>query len=49
MDDTKLGLIEAQFAELIWEREPLRSAGELVKHCQQEKRQMEAVIDQNRG
>lgn len=35
MDDTKLGLIETRFAELIWEREPLRS-GDLVKLCQQE-------------
>lgn len=35
MDDTKLGVIETRFAELIWEREPL-SSGELVKLCQQE-------------
>lgn len=35
MDDTKLGVIETRFAELIWEREPLGS-GELVKLCQEE-------------
>ena len=31
----KLGVVEAQFAELIWAREPLAS-GELVKLCEKE-------------
>lgn len=35
MDDTKLGAIEARFADLIWRNEPI-SSGELVKLCQQE-------------
>ena len=35
MDDTKLGAIEARFADLIWHNEPI-SSGELVKLCQQE-------------
>lgn len=35
MEDTKLGVIESRFAELIWEHEPLTS-GELVKLCQEE-------------
>ena len=35
MDDTRLGAIEARFADLIWQHEPVGS-GELVKLCQQE-------------
>ena len=35
MDDTKLGVIESRFADLIWVHEPLTS-GELVKLCQEE-------------
>lgn len=35
MDDMRLGVVEARFADLIWENEPLRS-GELVKLCEQE-------------
>ena len=35
MDDIKLGAIEARFADLIWQNEPI-SSGELVKLCQQE-------------
>ena len=35
MDNTKLGAIEARFADLIWGNEPI-SSGELVKLCQQE-------------
>ncbi len=35
MDDIKLGAIEARFADLIWQQEPVGS-GELVKLCQQE-------------
>ena len=35
MDDTRLGTIEARFADLIWQHEPVGS-GELVKLCQQE-------------
>lgn len=35
MDETKLGVIESRFADLIWAHEPLTS-GELVKLCQQE-------------
>ena len=35
MDDLKLGAIEARFADLIWQCEPI-SSGELVKLCQQE-------------
>ena len=35
MDDTKLGVIESRFADLIWAHEPLTS-GELVKLCQEE-------------
>ena len=31
--DIKLGIVEMQFAEIIWENEPL-SSGELVKLCQ---------------
>jgi len=35
MEMLKLGIVEAQFAELIWEREPIAS-GELVKLCEKE-------------
>ena len=35
MDDTRLGPVEARFADLIWENAPL-SSGELVKLCAQE-------------
>ncbi len=35
MEEWKLGAVEARFAELIWENEPLPS-GELVKLCQKE-------------
>ncbi len=35
MDDTRLGAIEARFADLIWKNEPIHS-GDLVKLCQQE-------------
>lgn len=35
MADTRLGAVEARFADLIWAHEPL-SSGELVKLCQQE-------------
>ena len=35
MDETKLGAVEARFADLIWANEPLKS-GELVALCQQE-------------
>ena len=35
MSDSKLGIIETKFAELIWSHEPLTS-GELVKLCQKE-------------
>ena len=35
MEMLKLGMVEAQFAELIWEREPIAS-GELVKLCEKE-------------
>lgn len=31
--DTKLGAVETQFADIIWENEPL-SSGELVKICE---------------
>ncbi|MBQ2757465.1 MAG: BlaI/MecI/CopY family transcriptional regulator [Clostridia bacterium] len=33
MDEYKLGAVEARFADLIWEHEPLTS-GELVKLCE---------------
>ena len=33
--EMKLGIVEAQFAELIWAREPIAS-GELVKLCEKE-------------
>ena len=35
MEESKLGAVEARFAELIWANEPLKS-GELVALCQQE-------------
>ena len=35
MEETKLGVIESRFAELIWAHAPLTS-GELVKLCQAE-------------
>ena len=36
MDETKLGAVEARFADLIWQNAPIRS-GELVKLCQAER------------
>lgn len=35
MDETRLGAVEARFADLIWESEPLTS-GELVRLCQEQ-------------
>lgn len=35
MEMMKLGMVEAQFAELIWAKEPIAS-GELVKLCEKE-------------
>lgn len=35
MEEYRLGPVEARFAELIWQHEPLTS-GELVRLCQQE-------------
>ena len=35
MDDTKLGVVESRFADIIWEHEPLHSRS-LVALCQQE-------------
>ena len=35
MEEYKLGAVEARFADIIWQHEPLTS-GELVKLCQQE-------------
>ena len=35
MADTKLGVIETHFADLIWDNEPI-SSGELVKLCEKE-------------
>lgn len=35
MEELRLGVVEARFADLIWSHEPLTS-GELVKLCQQE-------------
>lgn len=35
MDELRLGVVEARFADLIWSHEPLTS-GELVRLCQQE-------------
>ena len=34
METYKLGVVESQFADLIWEHEPL-SSGELVKLCEE--------------
>ena len=34
MEELRLGVIESQFAEIIWSNEPL-SSGELVKLCEQ--------------
>ena len=34
MEELRLGVIESQFAEIIWSNEPLPS-GELVKLCEQ--------------
>lgn len=35
MADTRLGVVETRFADLIWEHEPI-SSGELVKLCERE-------------
>lgn len=35
MKETKLGIVESKFADIIWSNEPL-SSGELVKMCLQE-------------
>ncbi|MBQ9742569.1 MAG: BlaI/MecI/CopY family transcriptional regulator [Ruminococcus sp.] len=35
MDNTRLGMVESRFADIIWSREPLPS-GELVKICEAE-------------
>ncbi len=35
MKDTKLGVIESRFADLIWENEPITTA-QLIKLCEQE-------------
>lgn len=35
MNEMKLGVVEAKFADLIWQNEPLNS-GELVKLCESE-------------
>ena len=35
MDDLRLGVVEARFADLIWANEPIRS-GDLVKLCAKE-------------
>ena len=35
MDETRLGAVEARFADIIWQNAPL-SSGELVKLCAQE-------------
>ena len=32
MEEMKLGIVEAKFADIIWKYEPL-SSGELVKKC----------------
>ncbi len=34
MEDIKLGIVESNFANIIWENEPL-SSGELVKKCEE--------------
>ena len=33
MDEMKLGVVESQFAQIVWDNEPL-SSGELVKLCE---------------
>jgi len=35
MEEMRLGLVEARFADLIWEHEPI-SSGELVRLCENE-------------
>ena len=35
MEEMKLGIIEAKFADIIWQNEPIAS-GELVKKCEEE-------------
>lgn len=35
MEDTRLGVVEGRFADIIWQHEPLTS-GELVKLCRDE-------------
>ena len=35
LEDTKLGVVESRFADIIWREEPLTS-GELVKLCREE-------------
>ncbi len=35
MNDTKLGAVDARFADIVWNHEPL-SSGELVKRCELE-------------
>ena len=35
MDETRLGAVEARFADIIWQNAPL-SSGELVKLCAQQ-------------
>ena len=35
MDELRLGVVEAHFADIVWQHEPLTS-GELVRLCQQE-------------
>lgn len=35
MEETKLGVVETRFADIIWQHEPL-SSGELVKLCEAE-------------
>lgn len=35
MEDTRLGVVEGRFADIIWQHEPLTS-GELVKLCREE-------------
>ena len=35
MDEIKLGVVESQFADIIWSNEPIPS-GELVKLCEKD-------------
>ena len=35
MEEMKLGIVEAKFADIIWQNEPIAS-GELVKKCEEE-------------